>query len=272
MNDRDVILQNGMAKSGNYWLYTCLQALLAEAGVPMRSYIQSHAIFEEAKTWALSFPEQASIDVIDILPDGYVTRISSKFSEEITDLDAHLGRVRHLWSHSPYRGALSDAVYQRCRSVFYIVRDPRDALLSQADFMFSEYGRTHLNPAAADRDSFIEDRTRTYPGHWANHVGAHLDLQDRLPVTIVLYEDMKADLPGQLKRLAAAMGLESVSRARAETLAAGLGFNAMKARSDSAHLNKGRTGRWRSELTVEQQERFTLAAGDLMARLGYAPG
>jgi len=270
MNDDDVILQNGMAKSGNYWLYTCLQALMAEAGIPMRSYIQSHAVFEEAKTWTLSFPEQASIDVIDITPSGYVTRISSKFSEEITDLDEHFGRVRHLWSHSPYRGALSDAVYERCRAIFYILRDPRDALLSQADFMFSEYVRTHLKAGAADRESFIEERTRSYPGHWANHVRAHLGLQERLPIVIVQYEDMKADLPGQLKRLASAMGLDGVSRARTESLAAGLGFNAMKARSDSAHLNKGRTGRWRSELTGEQRERFANAAGDLMAKLGYA--
>lgn len=268
----DVILQNGMAKSGNYWLYASLQALMAEGGVPMRSYIQYHEIYEKAKSWTLSFPEQASIDVIDITPDGYFTRISSRFSEEITDLDAHFGRVRHLWSHSPYRGPLSDAVYKRCRRVFYVVRDPRDALLSQADFMFSEYGRTHLKPAAADRDSFIEERTRSYPGHWAHHVSAHLDLQGRLPITIIQYEDMKADLPGQLKRLASAMGLGGISRARTETLAASLGFNAMKARSDSAHLNKGRSGRWRSELTVEQQDRFAKTAGDLMAQLGYAAG
>ncbi|MEE2525870.1 sulfotransferase domain-containing protein [Hyphobacterium sp. HN65] len=270
MRDYDVILQNGMAKSGNYWLYNCLQTLMAEAGVPMRSYIQNHVIYKEARTWSLSFAEQASIDVMDITPEGYFTRISSKFSEEIIDLDAHFERVRHLWSHSPYRGAMSDAVYERCRAVFYIVRDPRDALLSQADFMFSEYGRTHLKATAADRDSFIEERTRAYPVHWAKHVGAHLGAQTRLPVTIIQYEAMKADLPGQLSRLASAMGLNDVTPARAEGLAAELGFNAMKARSNSAHLNKGRTGRWRSELTGEQQARFVEAAGELMTKLGYA--
>lgn len=272
MLESDVILQNGMAKSGNYWLYSCLQVLLAEAGAPMRSYIQNHAIQEEAESWVLSFPEQATIDVIDITPGGYYTRISSKFSEEIGDLESYLSRVRHLWSHSPYRQRLSDDVYGRCRAVFYIVRDPRDALLSQADHMFSEYGRTYLKPAAPDRESFIDERSKAYPGHWANHVSGHLNLPSSLPVTIIQYEDMKADLPGELKRMASAMGLEGISRARMESLASGLGFNAMKERSGTAHVNKGRTGRWRSELTGEQNDRFISAAGDLMAQLGYAAG
>lgn len=270
MTGDDVVLQNGMAKSGNYWLYSCIQALLAEAGVPMRSYIQNHKIYDDAKTWTLSFPEQASIDVIDVTSKGYFTQISSRFSEVIPDLDAYFGQVRHLWSHALYRGALSDAVYERCKAVFYIVRDPRDALLSQADFMFSDYGRTYLKPSAPDRETFISERLQSYPGHWRTHVGAHLDASASLPITFVLYEDMKTDLPGELGRMAVAMDLPPVTRARCEEIAEGLGFSAMKARSDSAHLNKGRSGRWRDVLTLDQQEWFHTAAGDVMERLGYS--
>lgn len=267
--DVSVILQNGMAKSGNYWLYRCLQALLADAGVPMRSYIQNHAVYSQAKTWSLSFPEQASIDVMDVTPDGYFTRISSKFSEEITDLDAYFGQVRHLWSHSPYREAKSDAVYARCKAVFYVYRDPRDALLSQADFMFSDYGKAYLNAGAGDRQSFLADRASSYPVHWRNHVEGHLAAADRHPICFMRYESMKADLTGELARMAAAMGLETPGAERLSKIAAGLGFDAMKARSDTGHLNKGRSGRWREALTPEQAGSFTRLAGGTMEKLGY---
>jgi aryl sulfotransferase len=265
----DVILQNGMAKSGNYWLYACLQALMAEAGVPMRSYIQRHPIYERARTWTLSFPEQASIDVIDITPQGYVTRISSKFSEPIPDLEPYFAQVRHLWSHSPYRGALSEAVYRRCKAVFYVVRDPRDALLSQADFMYSDYGLAHLNPPAPDRASFLEERASSYPVHWRNHVSGHLDAQASSAFCLVQYEAMQRDLPGELARMAAALDVPRPDPSRLEALAAGLGFDAMKARTGGGHLNRGRSGRWRAALTVAQIDGFKTRAGALMADLGY---
>ena len=269
LNGTDVIFQNGMAKSGNYWLYACLQALLAEAGVPWRSHIQSHPIQAEAKGWTLSFPEQASIDVLDILPDGYFTRISSKFSEPVADLDAYFARVRHVWSHSPYRAALSDAVYQRCKAVFYIVRDPRDALLSQADFMYSEYGRTYLNPPAPDRKSFLAERAASYPVHWRNHVQGHLDAVQRHPICLVRYEDMREDLPRELARMNESMGCEPVGSERLREIAQGLGFDAMKAKAGATHLNHGRSGRWLGVLDEAQLAVFDDRAGALMAELGY---
>lgn len=264
-----LVVQNGMAKSGNYWLYRCIQALLADAGVPMRSYIQRHAVFAEAQHWPLSFPEQASIDVLDVTPEGYFTRISSKFSEEIADLDSYFGQVRHVWSHSPYRDEKSDAVYARCAAVFYIHRDPRDALLSQADFLFSEYGQRYFKPGAADRAGFLAERASSYPVHWRNHVEGHMRAAGRHAICLVGYENMKADLVSELARIAAAMGLPVPEATRLTDIAASLGFEAMKTGSDTGHLNKGRSGRWRDELTADQAAAFTRLAGETMAKLGY---
>lgn len=269
MRPNDVILQNGIAKSGNYWLYSCIQAVLAEAGVPMRSFIQNHPIYADARTWTLSYPEQASIDVLDVTSKGYVTRISSKFAEDVPDLDAYFAQVRHIWSHAPYRGALSDAVYARCKAVFYIVRDPRDALLSQADHLYSEYGLTYLKPKAPDKDAYLAERARTYPADWRNHVEGHLEAARRHPIRLMQYEDMRADLPGELARIADALDLPPIPGTRLEEIAQGLGFDAMKARTKGAHLNKGRSGRWRDLLTAEQADHFQDVAGETMARLGY---
>lgn len=264
-----VIFQCGIAKSGNFWLYAAIQKLLAAAGADQRSFIQQQPIYQQAKDWALSFPEQASIDVLDITPQGYVTRISSRFEQGIGDLDAYLAEATHVWSHSAYRAGLSDAVFQRVNCMIYIVRDPRDVLLSMADFVFTPYMRQHFPTAHDDRDAFLAERIESFPAQWAGHVKGYLEASPMLGIHILTYEEMRRDLTASLGRLAGWMGLTTLTEADLEALAVSLSFDAMRG-SRPGHVNQGRAERWRSGLTAEQNASVIAAAGGVMSKMGYA--
>lgn len=264
-----VIFQCGVAKSGNFWLYTAIQKLLDAAGAEQRSFIQNQPIYREARAWTLSFPEQASIDVLDITPRAYFTRISSRFEQEITDLDAYLGQATHVWSHSPYRAGLSDAVFGRVNCVIYIVRDPRDALLSMADFVFTPYMRQHFPTAHDDRDAYLAERIDIFPKQWAGHVKGYLEADPALGIHILTYEEMKRDLKASLVRLAGWMGLDRLAEADLDRLTLELGFDAMRG-TRPGHVNQGRAERWRTGLTAGQNARITEAAGAVMTQMGYA--
>jgi hypothetical protein len=266
---RPVIFQCGVAKSGNFWLYTAIQKLLAAAGAEQSSFIQNQPIYRQAREWTLSFPEQATIDVLDITPQAYVTRISSRFEQAITDLDAYLAQATHIWSHSPYRAGLSDAVFRRVDSVIYIVRDPRDALLSMADFVFTPYMRQHFPTAHEDRGAYLAERIEIFPKQWAGHVKGYIDADPDLGIHILTYEAMKRDLKASLRDLAGWMGLAPLADADLDRLAASLSFDAMRG-SRPGHVNQGRAERWRTGLTAEQNARIVEAAGVVMTQMGYA--
>ncbi|NJO71821.1 MAG: hypothetical protein HC825_09430 [Oscillatoriales cyanobacterium RM1_1_9] len=60
------ILQAGVPKSGNYWLYKIIASVLHQAGREPKSFIQHHQIQATAQTWRLSFDGQATMDFLTI--------------------------------------------------------------------------------------------------------------------------------------------------------------------------------------------------------------
>lgn len=264
-----VVLQCGVAKSGNFWLYSAIQKLLAADERVQSSFIRQHPIFAEAKNWQLSFPEQASIDVLDITPTGYVTRISSRFEEAITNPADYMAQASHIWSHSPYRGALSDAVLRHADCIIYIVRDPRDVLLSMTDFVFTPYMRENFPTEHEDPAAYLADRITVFPEHWANHVRGYLEAEPGLGIHIVTYEEMRANLPRSLRRIARWLGISSQTPGDIRSLSVQLGFKAMRDRRPG-HVNQGKSERWRTSLTEAQNAQVIASAGSLMRRFGYS--
>ena len=263
------VFQCGVPKSGNFWLYSAIQRLLLAAGREPGSFIQNQPIYQEAQSWTLSFPEQASIDVLDVRPKGYFARISSRFEQEITDLDAYLAQATHVWSHSRYRGELSDDLFSRVDCVIYIVRDPRDVLLSMTDFVFTPYMRRHFPNAHSDRASYLAERIETFPQQWAGHVNGYLDADPALGIRVLSYEAMKRDLGVALSQIAGWLSLDTLTRADISELAHALSFDAMRG-SRPGHINRGQAERWRMGLSADQNAKIVDAAGDVLMRMGYA--
>ncbi len=132
------ILQNGYPKSGNYWLYKIIDNIYKQASIEKYSFIKNHPIYDIAKHWELSYPQQVDIDMIDVLYVGTFFRISSVFRRKIADFSQYVNQTSHVWSHSNYCEK-SAGVFNHFDKVIYIIRDPRDVLISSANFAFTPY-------------------------------------------------------------------------------------------------------------------------------------
>lgn len=195
--------------------------------------------------------------------------------DELTaDLDARTG-PRILKTHTPLDGLPYDPTL---RYVF-CGRDPRDAFLSMLD---------HVANSADSRQSGVAPGTALDPNvlfpRWATQ-GQFPWMADgapfqsvvsftetywrfrRLPNLLMLhYRDLTLDLPGELDRLAAFLGVELSVQLRAEILAAA-GFETMKTDADlnapgaergawlsnSDFFRAARLDQWREVLSPQNQ-------------------
>ena len=261
-----IVLQAGVPKSGNLWLYQILESVWAEAGLPRRRFITGHPIYEQARSWPLSYPEQASVDVLDFERGRAFCRISSRFREEVGDLAGYCARASHVWTHSEVTDADLPQL-GRFDRIVYILRDPRDVAISMARFAFTPYMRAHYPHHSRSPEAYLERHLTKLTKHWVQHVGGWLRQQGRLRLGFVCYERLLADLPGELARLLAFLGLELDAAARQRVQAA-VSFAAMRA-SRPNHLRTGRSGGWRASLSAAQAREVEAIAAPLLRLLGY---
>lgn len=260
------ILQAGMEKSGNYWLYRIIQSVIQRAGLPNTTYIQTQPIHALAKTWQLSFKEQADLDVLDIEPDACFYRISSVFRMSIPDLSAYLQHANHVWTHSEYNPRCETVLPQFDRTV-YIIRDPRDVALSVVRFHFTPYMQTYYPISYRDADTLLEDRLHKYVNRWRHHVAGYLLHARRHQIHIVFYERLLHDFDRELSALLAYFGLEATPQRLAQ-VRHDVDFSHMQ-RENPGHVRKGRSMQWVEKLTPAQKARALHHAGALLPLLGY---
>lgn len=260
------LLQSGVAKSGNYWLYTILQSLLRRTGQPTHTYIESQPIHAIARTWELSFPEQASIDTIDIADTGVFYRISSAFRWPVDDLDAYLARTTHVWTHSRI-SANTDAIFGKFDKIVYIVRDPRDVVLSTSRFLFTPYMQKFYPHRHATPEDYLRTSLAKQVSHWREHVAGHIAAAQRRNIYIVFYERLLDNLPGELAALCRYLEIEPV-----DTLLNGVqqdvSFETMQGNSPG-HVRKGKSRQWVDQLTAAQKAAAIQQAGPLLELLHY---
>jgi hypothetical protein len=166
-----------------------------------------------------------------------------------------------------------------CQRAIYLVRDFRDVLLS-------EY-RSWLRGGSSDTfETFllkaIGGRANVF-GSWMDHVEFWLDGQHARPgrILLVRFEDLRNDQPTELKRVLSFLQIEradadissaikhnSVNRMREkETRASG---SAVTTRNERHRfVGEGKSGGWKSNLSVEQVRAIERAAGPLLIRLDY---
>lgn len=263
------VLQNGLPKSGNYWLFNILNLTLDAAGVPKKSLIENHPIRPIAETWLLSHPDQATLNVLDIEPGTCFFRIGSYFREPIPSLKAYIDANRLVWTHSRYIPE-SEAVYDAFDKVVYIVRDPRDVAISQAHFAFTPY-RQRTHPARfADANEYLQAHLVKHLSGWTQHVGSHLLAPPRKNTHYVFYERMKADLDTELCRLIDFLEVD-VSAAQRNEIREQVTVESMKKKSRD-HVRSGSSGGWRKTLTPWQIRTTRFIAGGMMRELGYPLG
>jgi hypothetical protein len=228
----------------------------------------------------------------------------------IADLDAQTHR-RFIKTHTPLDGLpISDEVTYIC-----VGRDPRDAAVSMAHHMNNmeieqlitlraeAVGLDDVPPDAEVPDRSLDD----LPGklrRWIDAPAGNTDGMESLATILhhfdtffaerrrpnahlFHYSDLRADLPGQLHRLADALGVELITE-RAVELAAEGSIEAMRARAvdfapnatqslwkDTARFfRSGTGGEWQELMTAADQrhyaERVTELTSPEVARWAHA--
>lgn len=259
-------LQIGAPKSGNFWLYQILQQVLEKSGHSTRSFIEQQPIYKLAKDWELNFPEQARIDVLEVtdLQDRY--RISSIFQMPVEDMAAYVAQTAHVWSHSPFCPR-SPEVFRHFEKKIYIIRDPRDRLLSAAKYYTSDYMLTYFPQPETDPRKYLQKHFETLMWHWVWHVYDYLRMGRELDIHFVYFENLNRDFANELERLLTYLGagLKSSQKAGIEEA---VSFRKLK-KDNPRHLRRGESGYWREQLTAHQAEWATAYAQPLLHLLGY---
>lgn len=165
--------------------------------------------------------------------------------------------------------------------IIHLVRDPRDVLLSNADFNDHDIERsievmTSSGAAVASGGvGSVEVR-----GSWRENVESWLK-PEICPTLLVRYEDLLADTGLWLRRMIEFIGLpldetrleQAVMYSqfsRLQKQEKERGFSEAPAKTSSGRFfREGKAGQWRTALTPSQIERLTAHAGELMAPLGY---
>jgi hypothetical protein len=182
-----------------------------------------------------------------------------------------------------------DCFDPRYRTVVYIVRDPRDVLVSAYHYAVKlgivpeGFGIEKFVPSLLDGsfDSGVLVNPRW--GSWYDNVASWLAMKDNRKFLLLRYEDMLDDperelvkvadflnLPATPERLARAVTLSSADRMRGLEKKQAAEWSLTKnSRPDMAFVRKARAGGWRSELPPQTVGEIEKAWGPLMRTLGY---
>lgn len=165
----------------------------------------------------------------------------------------------------------------------YLIRDPRDVVLSWSAFMGrdTDWAIRFLS----DPDAFVGQRGRSsgtvmpeHLGSWSDHVVGWVD-KAPFAVTVIRYEDMLADPAGCLARMLTVTGRKVAARAIDRAVAASRfdrlamleqqrGFKDRPVSADR-FFRTGRSQEWQTKLSREQAEAVAKTHGPTMTRFGY---
>ncbi len=261
-----VILQAGMAKSGNFWLYKIIQNTMKYAGLEKCSFIQKQPIHSIAKTWELSYKEQKDIDVLDINSDSYFYRISSIFRMPILDIDEYIRHCSHVWTHSAICDR-SHTVLPKFDKVVCIIRDPRDVALSRAKFVFTPYMKKYFPRKEKTVDEFIDNNFNNIIRKWVRHVGGYLEQMDSLNIHIVFYEKFLHLFDDEMTRLLDYLEI-NLDDSAVQQIKKDVNFSTMKS-ENPMHVRKGRSGGWMLGLNKSQKTQADNILSPMLELLGY---
>lgn len=187
-------------------------------------------------------------------------------------------RPRIIKSHQYF-----DPRYPR---VLYIVRDPRDLVLSYYNFSRKYRHIADAYPLADYVDDFVNGRLLSADwGSWGENVASWVyTRQNHSGFLLMRFEDMKVNPERELQRIAAFLGVEatperlehaiessSAERMRQmERIQSDDWVATKKHRKDIPFVGAAAMDRWRSELPEALVSKIESRWGDLMLTLGYS--
>jgi aryl sulfotransferase len=259
-----LLLQSGLPKSGNLWLHKIIQESLRLGGTELKSFIQSQPIYQEAKSWP-GFAEQAGIDFIEVDAQGSYVR-KGAYRQPILDLDNYLSQCTHVWTHNLWVPGC-DHVFRKFDKIVYIVRDPRDVVVSASKYYFTPFMLAQHPQQEPDAETFLKHRLYEQIITWVQHLGGYLLHADEFRIHFAFYERLLHDFDYEYTRILAYLGVKLSADAFSQVRESAR-FENMK-KHNPHHLRKGESGGWVNVLTPAQARQVVQIAGPMMEMLGY---
>lgn len=242
-----LVLVAGMQKAGTGWLFHIVDALLAGCGGHGAYGVRDEfglAGVLTGQNCNIGTPRLARLAAL--VP---ALRAGRRFA-----IKTHRGP--NLWT-----GALEHA--GALKSI-YVWRDPRDVALSA--FAHGERER-----AAGITSNFGRLRTLDMAIDYAAHLLQVWRAWQRNPrALLVRYEDVRADLPGVLERLAAHLGVQPVPALRARILARYAADQPDPGARAALHFHRAGSGRWHIAMDAREQAHCARCFGPWLQAMGYA--
>lgn len=259
------VLQISYVKSGSFFLWQTLEALLGAAGA-RRSFVREHPIQQHRKAWPEFSIEQFDIDQILVQDDAVSWQIETQHVEPIDDIAGYCAATSHVWTHSPLCER-SWEVYPRFGRRCYIVRDPRDALVSMAHFVQTPFMRRYHPHPAESPEEYVASELTPFLEQWCRHVDEHRRAAGALDIEFLHYERMTQDLRAAVRHLADWLDLGLDSDALA-TVADSVSLGKMR-QHNPQHVRRGGSGGYRALLSTAQQKRAHVIVAPTMRDVGY---
>jgi len=186
-----------------------------------------------------------------------------------------ISRPRILKSHNYYD--------HRYRRVVYVVRDPRDVVLSEYRFNLKRRTLEDKYPMEQFVTRFVNGEIGDY-GSWKENVASWVATRGGSSNFLLLrYEDMVADTAREVAKVAVFLGIKAgpeqiasvVEKSSAEKMRAmekkeSEAWVVTKGgRKDIPFVGAATAGGWKSKLPQESIEEIEVAWGDIMTQLGY---
>ncbi len=174
----------------------------------------------------------------------------------------------------------------RYKKVIYIVRDPRDVVVSYYHFHLKKGVIPEGYPLDRYVVRFVAGEVDAY-GSWRENVASWLATRyGKSDFLLLRYEDMLEQTHNELSKMAAFLGIDrsgeeittavSLSSAdrmrKLEKKEADVWVNTKESRKDIPFVRHANSGQWHSVLSEEMVGEIEAAWGDLMRPLGYVPG
>jgi hypothetical protein len=232
-----------------------------KSGMTWMEFLLSHAVFEKRVGDWVTFRTI----------NDYVPNLAGVGPGDALLLWPYYSRPkpRIFFTHTPFDARLANG------KIIYMLRDPRDSLVSYYHYHKREEKNFHLQLGEFLRSEKI------YPGHWDDHVrGWVLDHRELLSnIIVVRYEELRRDTSTVLSQVLDFIGISftetdirhaiemsSFDRMRELEMKYPTG---PKADSSERFVRKGKVGNWIEELSKADVLFIEQRYGEIMRQEGY---
>jgi len=235
----------GMPRAGSGWYYNLTHDLVTATGgqdarLIRRRYHLGRVLTEvNCNIGAFTTPRLLAVLVPALMGNSFVVKAHAAPSP------LTLALIRRGWVRAAY-----------------IYRDPRDAMLSAFD-----NGQRALQKGRPNAFSHLTDFDKSVD-FMLKYLRICDDWMACPQVLHTRFESLKDDYDNEAARLVAFLGLDVQDEAVKAVLER-YRPEAARAQQKGIHFNKGKTGRFREKLNLEQQEVLAEKFGPYLSKMGY---